>query len=98
MKPTQSIIQTEKKCYICGCTREEILSEHHCISGRGRRDIAERLGLKVWICYYCHKALHDNDNNDKEFDLQMKRKAQEVFEEKIGPRELWIEYFWKSYL
>ena len=98
MKETPSIIQHNKECYICGCTVEELLSPHHCISGRGRRDNAERLGLKIWLCYRCHKALHDKDNNDADFDLQMKQLAQRTFEEKIGTREEWIKLFWKSYL
>lgn len=94
MKPTKSIIQTEKVCYLCGCSQEELLSEHHIIEGRGRRDLSEKFGLKIWICYKCHSSIHDNNK----MELELKQKAQQTFEEKIGTREEWLQYFWKSYL
>lgn len=94
MKPTQSIIQTKKECFICGCQQEEILSEHHCIENSGRRDNAERLGLKVWLCYYCHQGVHDHNQHE----LELKQIAQMTFEKKLGTREEWLQLFWKNYL
>ena len=94
IKPTQSIIQTEKRCFICGCAHEDILSEHHIYANTGRRDISERLGLKVWLCYWCHQPIHDDNQND----LELKQLGQRVYEEKIGTREDFIRDFNKSYL
>lgn len=93
-KVTKSIIQDKKECFICGCSQEELLSEHHIIEGHGRRDLSEKFGLKIWICYHCHSLIHDDNENE----LELKQLAQRTFEEKIGSREEWIKYFWKSYL
>ena len=93
MKPTKSIIQTEKVCFLCGCCQEELLSEHH-VYGGGRRTISEKLGLKVWLCYICHRLIHDNNKQE----LELKRYAQRVFESKGNSRETFIKYIGKSYL
>lgn len=94
MKSTKSIIQTKKECFICGCQQEDILSEHHCIENTGRRKNAEKYGLKVWLCYYCHQRVHDDNQNE----LELKQAAQRAFEEQIGTREEWLQLFWKNYL
>lgn len=94
MKSTKSIIQTKKECFICGCQQEDILSEHHCIENAGRRKNAEKYGLKVWLCYYCHQRVHDDNQNE----LELKQAAQRAFEEQIGTREEWLQIFWKNYL
>lgn len=94
MKTTKSIIQTKKECFICGCQQEDILSEHHCIENAGRRKNAEKYGLKVWLCYYCHQRVHDDNQNE----LELKQAAQRAFEEQIGTREEWLQLFWKNYL
>ncbi len=92
----KSIIQSKKECYICGC--EYCLQEHHCISGISNRKWSEKLGLKIWLCGRCHKALHDKDNNDDNYELQIKQLAQRKFEEVYGTREDFIRIFGKSWL
>ena len=43
----KSILQTEKKCYICGCMG--YVEEHHVFHGTANRKKSERHGLKVWF-------------------------------------------------
>lgn len=47
----KTIIQKEKKCFICGSYRE--LESHHVFGGPNRAN-SEKYGLKVWLCHTCH--------------------------------------------
>lgn len=58
----ESIIQKEKICFLCGCTRD--LEKHHVWHGVNRKN-AEKDGLTVWLCILCHRNLHDKGFNDK---------------------------------
>ena len=99
----KSIIQTEKQCFLCGCTTPsgfwDGLEDHHVFFGAKNRAKSERLGLKVWLCgETCHrngkKAVHKN----RETDLFIKRHAQEVYENTYGSRADFIREFGRSYL
>lgn len=92
----ESIIQPTKECYICGSTN--YIQEHHCLSGNSNRKWSEKFGLKIWLCGKCHKALHDKDNNDNDYELQIKQMAQRKYEEIYGTREDFIRIFGKSWL
>lgn len=61
----QSIIQTERECYLCG--RTDDLHEHHCLEGayRGNKKNlygAEKYGLTVWLCPRCHRETHASES------------------------------------
>lgn len=97
----KSIIQSEKVCYLCGSSGSyfDELEDHHIFFGIGNRAKSEKLGLKVWLCgNTCHrngrKAVHRN----RETDLYIKSKAQEVYEATYGSREDFIRDFGKNYL
>lgn len=92
----KSVIQSEKICYICGSHNG--LQEHHCLSGNPNRKLAEKYGLKIYLCYRCHKALHDKDNNDNNFEKQIKILGQKTFESIYGTREDFIRIFGKSFI
>lgn len=87
-----SILQNERKCYICG--KQEQLDCHHCLSGTSNRKHSERLGLKIYLCPECHSKLHDNGR----FENEVKQLAQRKFEEVYGTREDFIKIFGKSYM
>ena len=91
----RSIIQTEKRCYLCGSTVG--LEKHHCMHGSGWRQRADRWGLTVWLCYRCHRDGKNGVHGNNEIDLKLKRLAQETFEKKYS-REKWIEIFGRNYL
>lgn len=92
---SKSVIQNEKRCYICDAVG--YLEEHHIYHGMGRRKLSEKYGMKVYLCYMHHRdsvvGVHFNKMND----LMLKKKGQEVFE-KMHSREEFISIFGKSYL
>ena len=92
---THSIMQTERCCFLCGST--VWLEEHHVFEGTANRKMSERYGLKVHLCYMCHRdpKLGVHFNKERREDLQ--RMAQEVFE-KSHTREAFMEIFGKNWL
>ena len=54
----KSILQSDKECYLCrkryNLRTTRGLEEHHILFGRGRRELSERYGLKVWLCHDHH--------------------------------------------
>lgn len=91
----RSIIQTEKECYLCGTTQR--LHEHHCIYGRGRRPLAEKYGLKVWLCVEHHVGQRGVHNNS-DLSMQLKKLAQMKFEEVYGANKCFRDVFGINYL
>lgn len=93
MARVHSIIQSEKVCLLCG--RPWGLELHHAIPGNGRRKIADREGLVVWLCYDHHRRLHDKGEND----MEIRRHAQKIWMSVNGKTvEDFISTFGKSYL
>ena len=85
----KSILQTERKCWVC---REYYnlhtvrgLEEHHILYGRGRRELSEREGLKVWLCHNHHNepplGVHYNPCSRR----VLERAAQFAFDNLHGP-------------
>lgn len=88
---TDSILQTEKRCYLTGAERE--LDRHHVYSGP-RRKAAEKWGCWVWLRHDVHMELHQHD---PELERRIKRECQQRFEELYG-HEKFVQVFGKSYL
>lgn len=88
----ESILQKERRCFICARTGE--LDEHHCISGSSNRQNSEAYGLKIYLCRLCHTKLHDNNVMEE----QIKQFAQRRWEEEYGDRNDFIAIFGKSWL
>ena len=96
----ESILQTERKCLICG--RQGDLDCHHAISGNSNRKNSEKYGLKIWLCRLCHKSLHDKgkvfiDEWHYVTETDIKILAQRKWEETYGSREDFIKVFGKSF-
>ena len=99
----KSIIQTEKQCFLCGCTTPtgyyDGLEDHHVFFGHGNRAKSEKLGLKVRLCgETCHRTGKRAVHRNRETDLFIKRHAQEVYEATYGSRADFIREFGRSYL
>ena len=92
----ESIIQTEKECYVCKTTCN--LHDHHIIYGTSNRKNSEKYGLKVWLCGMHHNLSSAGVHFNKDLDLHLKKLAQEHFESKIGTRNEFRSIFGKSYL
>lgn len=90
----KSILQKEKKCWLCGSTLN--LHRHHVFGGSANRAKSERYGLTVYLCAPHHNMSNEGVHFDKSFDRQLKAWAQERFEEKYG-HDLFMEIFKRNY-
>ena len=91
-----SIMQTDKACYICGKTQG--LESHHAFFGNPGRRLSDENGLTVWLCHEHHQeteGVHGRDG--AELDLYLKREAQIAFEMSHTRKEFMI-IFGKNYL
>lgn len=91
----KSIIQNEKRCYLCGSTVN--LESHHIFFGTALRPISDKHGLKVWLCAYHHRDQKNGAHGNREVDLYLKQKAQRAFEKKHG-HEKFMEIIGRNYL
>ena len=79
-----SIIQKNKKCYVCGTTQNIHL--HHVIFGKNRNN-SDKDGLMVYLCYEHHEGKNGvHGKNGHELDYALKRKAE----------IMWCEYYNKT--
>lgn len=81
------------QCYLCGSCG--YLETHHIISGNPGRKLSERYGLKVHLCYECHRG-KDGVHADAGKRRLLQKRAQEAFEKKYS-REKWMEVFGRNY-
>lgn len=102
----KSILQKEKECFICRLIANSSddyifvpvtgLHDHHVFYGTANRKNSEKHGLKVWLCINHHTG--DNGvHRNRTLDLDLKTRAQKVFEYKHS-REEFIEVFGRNYL
>ena len=91
----QSIIQKEKRCFVCGTTYN--LHDHHIFYGNSNRKQSEKHGLKVWLCGHDHNMSNEGVHFNKELDTELKQLAQRKFEE-THTREEFRAIFGKSWL
>ena len=90
---SKSIMQNEKRCYLCG--RYTDLEKHHCIAGPNRK-WAEKYGCWVYLCHDCHLG-KGGAQYDRDVGQRLKAEAQLAFE-RIHDHELWMKVFMKNYL
>ena len=91
----KSIIQKDRECYLCSSTLN--LEKHHCLHGRGVRQLADRWGLWVWLCPMHHRHSKYGVHGNKDLDLWFKQLAQNCFEIVWG-HDRWMEVFKRNYL
>ena len=91
---SRSIVQEERECWFCGARVS--LEEHHIFAGGANRKISEKYGLKVYLCHKHHTG-EEGAQYDREKNLQLKRIAQQRFDE-IYSHELWMNVIRKNYL
>lgn len=90
-----SIIQTEKRCYVTGETRN--LDLHHVFKG-SRRNSSEKHGLTVWLRHDIHLDMHDHRKPYETLENDLKVIAQQAFEDNGGTREEFFQAFGANYL
>ena len=91
----KSILDNERKCYVCGDTRTIVM--HHIYEGNGRRSQSDKWGCWVYLCPYHHNMSNEGVHFNKELDLKLKRICQERFME-LYPDVDFIKEFRRSYL
>ena len=92
-----SILQSEKVCYITGLANN--LHKHHIYFGKPNRQISEKNGFWVYLAGYLHNqsniGVHGKDGH--ELDLLLKKHCQAKYEE-THSREEFIKLIGKSFL
>lgn len=91
----KSIMQTEKRCYVCGTTYD--IHEHHIFYGTANRKQSEKHGFKVYLCGRHHNLSNEGVHFDRELDLRIKQDCQRLFE-KTHSREEFMSIIGKNYL
>lgn len=92
-----SIIQKDRKCFICGS--RGLLNLHHCIYGTGKRALSDKYGLTIYLCPIHHTYGINAVHNNKVMDDEIKRMAQEKAMEYYGwSEEDFIKIFRRNYL
>lgn len=91
----KSIIQNEKRCYMCGSVRW--LEEHHVYPAANRKK-SEHYGLKVYLCHYCHNEPPNGVHHNRENRLALQAKVQEIAMQHYGwTVEDFISIFGRNY-
>lgn len=94
---TKSIIQDEKRCLLCGSTRE--LECHHIFGGNPNRKLSEKYGLKVWLCHDHHNEPPNGVHFNANIRQRLQAKAQKIAMNYYGwTIEQFIKIFGKNYL
>ena len=91
----KSILQDEKKCYLCG--REYGLERHHIFAGVANRRISEANGFWVWLCgSTCHRGVEGAQYNPA-VNQFLKASAQMAYEQNHSHDE-WMKLIRRNYL
>lgn len=91
---SKSILQTEKRSYLNGDTRN--LHKHHIYSGRNRK-ASEQNGFWVWLTAEQHNMSDEGVHFNKDLDLKLKRECQAKFEETHSRAEF-MQIIGRNYL
>lgn len=93
----KSIIQTDKRCYICGSTNW--LECHHIYGGNPNRKLSEKYGLKVWLCHNHHNEPPNGVHFNYTYRCLLQEQAQKIAMNHYGwTIEDFIAIFGKNYL
>ena len=90
-----SIIQSEKECYICHTTQN--LNRHHIFFGVKYRDISEREGFVCYLCIRHHHMSNEGVHKNRKLDLELKQITQAKYEE-THTRDEWMKLMGRNYL
>lgn len=93
-KAKSIICEDMEHCMVCSSPYAEV---HHVIYGTANRKLSEKYGLKVPLCHKHHTGsagVHFN----RDFDMHLKKLAQERFEAKYGASESFREVFGRNYI
>ena len=101
---SDSIVQKEKRCYLCGATMG--LHQHHVFYGSANRSKSDEDGCWVWLCGYHHNGSNNGVHFNKKLDNMIKEQTEKLWLEKYTSEECdweerinaFISRFGKNYL
>ena len=88
------IVDCMDNCFVCASPYTEV---HHVIYGTANRKLSDKYGLVVPLCHEHHRGqtgVHFN----RDFDIALKKLAQEKFNAVYGANKSFLEVFGKNYL
>ena len=88
------IVNSMDNCFVCGSPYVE---EHHVLYGTANRKLSTKYKLVVPLCHEHHRGqtgVHFN----RDFDIAIKKLAQEKFNAVYGANTSFQEVFGKNYL
>ena len=88
------IVNCMDNCFVCGSPYTEV---HHVIYGTANRKLSDKYGLVVPLCHEHHRGqtgVHFN----RDFDISLKKLAQEKFNAVYGANKSFKDIFGKNYL
>lgn len=91
---SDSIMQSEKECYITGSRTN--LHKHHIFPG-SRRKVSEQWGCWVWLRQDWHNGASYGVHFDAELSRRLKAECQARFEALYG-HDKFMEVFGKNYI
>lgn len=92
----------DRTCFLCmilngDYSEKRILHEHHVIFGTSGRTLAEKYGLKVYLCLGHHENEKESVHMNAEIAKVLKQAAEVTFIKKYSA-EMFRRVFGKSYL
>lgn len=91
----QSIMQTERECYVTRSTAG--LDLHHVYAGKNRQ-ASDRNGFVVYLRHDVHMALHEHRHPFERLDAELRRECQRTFEAQGHSRAEFMAIIGASYL
>ena len=88
------LIGSMEYCMVCGRPHPEI---HHVLFGNSNRKWSEKYKLVVPLCGEHHRGSNLSPHFNKEFDLKLKKYAQERFQEEYPDLDF-VSIFGKNYI
>ena len=86
----------ERECFLCG--GREMIERHHIFGGANRKK-ADKLGLVVDLCHYCHNEPPYGVHHNKGAMLRLKQYGQKkAMLDQGWSKEDFIREFGKNYL
>lgn len=90
-----SILQNEKKCFVCGTTYN--IHTHEIFFGTANRKKSIKYGCCIYLCGYHHNLSNEGVHFNKKLDTYLKQIGQRAFEEKYPDKDF-LKEFGRNYL
>lgn len=95
---SKSIIKGNFKgtCYLC---RRCTITENHHVFGGANRKKADKEGLTVYLCHYCHNEPPNGVHFNRERNIRLKQIGQKTWMEHYNKTvEDFIKHYGKNYI